>query len=147
MHVILIRADLDVAQFVALFDFKADVLERVLCFLREHFPAVFHRTDQVIEKKRDIMALVGVLALGHAESVLPASRVAFALWERGTDPEGIEIFYHYGAPDPKNPTWQGFFEASEVNKYAKQLSEAGIEVVVIGFDYNIKKKGKNNRNL
>ncbi|MBP8591377.1 hypothetical protein KBI33_02850 [Candidatus Shapirobacteria bacterium] len=55
---------------------------------------------------------------------------------------GRETFYHHGVPDPKNPIWQVFFEASEVNKYAKQLSEAGIEVVFIGFDYRYKEKEK-----
>jgi|GEM_PF-3541553 len=53
---------------------------------------------------------------------------------------GKEVFYHYGTPDPKNPTWQSFFKASEINRYAKKLSEAGIEVVVIGFDYRHKEK-------
>lgn len=60
---------------------------------------------------------------------------------------GKEIFYHYGVPDPKDPVWQGFFKASEVNKYAKQLSEAGIEVVVIGFDYRYKEKRKSIRQI
>lgn len=53
---------------------------------------------------------------------------------------GKEFFYHDDAPNPKNPAWQSFFEADEVNKYAKQLSEAGFEVVVIGFDYRYKEK-------
>jgi len=53
---------------------------------------------------------------------------------------GKEIFYHNGVPDPKDQSWQSFFEASEVNKYAKQLSDAGFEVSVIGFDYRYKEK-------
>ena len=79
MHVILIRANLDVAQFVALFDLETDVLERSLRFLGEHFSSVFDGTDQVVEEKSNVMALVDVLAISHTKSVLPASRVAFAL--------------------------------------------------------------------
>lgn len=53
---------------------------------------------------------------------------------------GKEIFYHHGAPDPKDSAWKSFFEASEINEYAKQMNDSGIEVVVIGFDYRCKNK-------
>lgn len=53
---------------------------------------------------------------------------------------GKEVFYHYGNPKPDDPSWQTFFQASEVNKWAKQLSEQGIDVVVIGFDYRMEQQ-------
>lgn len=53
---------------------------------------------------------------------------------------GKEVFYHYGNPRPGDASWQNFFQASEVNKWAKQLSEEGIDVVVIGFDYRMEQQ-------
>jgi hypothetical protein len=51
---------------------------------------------------------------------------------------GKETFYHHGPPNPKDSFWQPFFEASEINEYAKKMGDSGIEVVVIGFDYRYK---------
>ena len=109
---------------------------------RDHAEELFKKRER-LEQPKGLALLVN----SHAEvdertkiaTILPSVEV---LKQRGITRLvlGKETFYHYGAPDPKNPTWQGFFEASEVNKYAKQLSEAGIEVVVIGFDYRYKEK-------
>jgi len=50
---------------------------------------------------------------------------------------GKEMFYKYGAPSPEDPIDETSWAAG-INQYAKQLSEAGFEVVVIGFDYRYK---------
>jgi hypothetical protein len=56
---------------------------------------------------------------------------------------GKEAFYHNGAFRLEELTDQTFLAASEINQYAKQLSEAGFEVVVIGFDYRYKDPAQN----
>lgn len=121
---------------------NAGHFRRYVSVYREHAEELFTKRER-LEKPRGLALLVN----SHAEAderadiatVLPS--VEF-LRKKGITRVvlGKEIFYHYGAPDPKKLTWQGFFEASEVNKYAKQLSEAGIDVVVIGFDYRDKEK-------
>lgn len=121
---------------------NASHFRRYVSVYREHAEELFTKRER-LEQPKGLALLVN----SHAEAdenadiatVLPTIE---SLREKGITKVvlGKEIFYHYGAPDPKNPTWQGFFEASEVNKYAKQLSEAGIDVVVIGFDYRYKGK-------
>lgn len=121
---------------------NAGHFRRYVSVYREHAEELFTKRER-LEQPKGLALLVN----SHAEAdervgisaVLPTIEL---LRQKGITKLvlGKEIFYHYGAPDPKNPTWQGFFEASEVNKYAKQLSEAGIEVVVIGFDYRYKEK-------
>lgn len=123
---------------------NAGHFRRYISVYREHAEELFTKREQ-LEQPKGIALLVN----SHAEAdesadiarILPP--VEF-LRQKGISRFvlGKEIFYHYGEPDPKNPTWQGFFEASEVYKYAKSLSDAGIEVVVIGFDYRYKEKDK-----
>jgi hypothetical protein len=66
VHVILVGSNFEVPQFVTLFDFEADILEGDFRLLRENIPTVFGRTDEVVEKECNVMALVYVLADGHA---------------------------------------------------------------------------------
>ncbi|MEK9185393.1 MAG: hypothetical protein AAB863_01330 [Patescibacteria group bacterium] len=123
---------------------NAGHFRRYVSVYREHAEELFTKRER-LEQPKGLALLVN----SHAEAderadiatILPSVEL---LRQKGITKLvlGKEIFYHYGAPDPKNPTWQGFFEASEVNKYAKQLSEVGIEVVVIGFDYRYKEKEK-----
>ena len=123
---------------------NAGHFRRYVSVYREHAEELFTKRER-LEQPKGLALLVN----SHAEAderadiatVLPSVEL---LRQKGITKLvlGKEIFYHYGAPDPKNPTWQGFFEASEINQYAKQLSEAGIEVVVIGFDYRYKEKGE-----
>jgi len=121
---------------------NAGHFRRYVSVYREHAEELFTKRER-LEQPKGLALLVN----SHAEAderadiatILPS--VEFMRQNGITKLVlGKEIFYHYGVPDPKNPTWKGFFEASEVNKYAKQLSEAGIDVVVIGFDYRYKEK-------
>jgi len=59
---------------------------------------------------------------------------------------GKEMFYKYGAPSPEDPIDETSWAAG-INQYAKQLSEAGFEVVVIGFDYRYKDAAQEARHL
>ena len=77
VDVVLIRSDFHVLQFVALLNFVADVLECCLVLFCKDFPAIFGRTNQVVEEKSDVMALVDVLA-AHGES-LPCFTRSIAL--------------------------------------------------------------------
>lgn len=52
---------------------------------------------------------------------------------------GKEFYYGHGkAPSIDDPSWDGFFDASPTNRFAKEAAAAGLEVSVIGFDYRIK---------
>ena len=56
VDVIEIRPDFDEAKFVALLNLKTDLFECLFHRLRQGFFPVFHRTNQVIEQKRLVMA-------------------------------------------------------------------------------------------
>jgi hypothetical protein len=121
---------------------NASHFRRYVSVYREHAEELFIKRER-LEQPKGLALLVN----SHAEAderadiatVLPSVEW---LRQKGITKLvlGKEFFYHDDAPNPKNPAWQSFFEADEVNKYAKQLSEAGFEVVVIGFDYRYKEK-------
>ena len=60
MHMILVRTDLNKGDFIGLSDTPADILERFLNGFRKGFLSVFHGTDQVVEKKRNVMGFMNV---------------------------------------------------------------------------------------
>jgi len=119
---------------------NAGHFRRYISTYKEHANELFTKRERLGEPKG-----YALLVNSHAkkdEEIDISTILPSAEWlrQRGITRVvlGKETFYHYGAPDPKNPTWRSFFEASEINRYAKQLSEKGIEVVVIGFDYRYK---------
>ena len=85
---IFICADLNVVQFITLFDFIAYIFESYFCFIRKDLPAEFGRTDEMIEKKSDVMTLVNMFA-AHAESLYLVLRIA-SLSESGVSTRGNE---------------------------------------------------------
>jgi len=123
---------------------NAGHFRRYVSVYREHAEELFTKREELDQPKG-----LALLVNSHAEAderadiatILPSVEL---LKQKGITKLvlGKEIFYHYGAPNPKDQNWQGFFEASEINNYAKQLSETGIEVVVIGFDYRHKEKAE-----
>jgi hypothetical protein len=120
---------------------NADHFRRYVSVCREHAEELFTKRERDWKHPKGLALLVNSHAavdeLGAIAKILPS--VEF-LRQMGISRIvlGKEMFYNHGAPNPKDPAWQSFFEANEVNKYAKQLSEAGFEVVVIGFDYRYK---------
>ena len=62
VDMVFIRADLDEADFVALLDVEADILESLFDWFGKGFSSVLHRADQVIEKEGFVVTFVDVFA-------------------------------------------------------------------------------------
>ena len=78
VYMVLICSNLDVVQFIMLFNFIADIFEGLFVLFHKDLPPVFGRTDQVVEEESDVVAFVNVLAVGHGTS-LPHFTCSIAL--------------------------------------------------------------------
>ena len=68
MHRVFVRADFQKRDFISLTDFQADLFKLVVYFWAKPHSAILRRTDYVIEKHRNVMALIN--AATHSYSIL-----------------------------------------------------------------------------
>ena len=60
MNVVLIRPNLKKSHFIPVRNIEANLAQNGIDFLRNHSTAIFGRTDQVIQKQRNIVAFVDI---------------------------------------------------------------------------------------
>jgi hypothetical protein len=91
MHMVLIRANLDEPEFIALLDGKTDVFECFFHWFCKCFLSIFHRTHQMIEKECFVMALGNMVTHGlilHLRESTPDSQ-SEELWIQAR--EGLRL--------------------------------------------------------
>ncbi len=125
---------------------SAGHFERYVSVYRELADELFAKREKLAEQPAPLG--YALLVNSHAEqdevsritAVLPTIET---LRQQGITKVVLGKEFYYGdrvgdTPDPRNLSWRSFFESPGANKYIKELSDAGIDVIVIGFDYRIK---------